>query len=206
MGVTERKERERLQRRNDIIDSAEKVFLSKGFENTTMEDIAEKAEFSKGTLYTYFQSKNELCLSIVLRGILIISSEFEKVVSENMLSISKIELVAKAFLKFHRKYPNYIFAFSNYKQHRTGCKLKSSILDDIDKENLSIRAMIAQIIQDGKLDKSISINADSDKLSYILWGEISGLIPSLLQNSENVNSVELFNYTIQLICRAIKQV
>jgi len=118
LGVAERKERERLQRKNDIINAAEKVFLSKGFENTTMDDIAIEAEFSKGTLYTYFQSKNELCLSIVLRGIKIVVSDFGKIVSEDRASVNKIEQLAESFQKFHKKYPNYIFAFSNYKQHR----------------------------------------------------------------------------------------
>ena len=89
MGIAERKERERLYKQDLIIKAAEKVFMSKGFENATMEDIAEEAEFSKGTLYFYFQSKNELCLSIVLRGLRIIVSEFEKVVSKNILSINK---------------------------------------------------------------------------------------------------------------------
>ncbi|MDA3814141.1 MAG: TetR/AcrR family transcriptional regulator, partial [Candidatus Cloacimonetes bacterium] len=86
MGSAERKERERIQKQSDIIDAAEKVFMSKGFENATMDDIAEESEFSKGALYTYFQSKNELCLSIVLRGLKVIASEFEKVVSKNTLS------------------------------------------------------------------------------------------------------------------------
>ena len=78
MGSNERKERERLFRQNVIFSAAAKVFMSKGFENATMDDIAVEAEFSKGALYTYFQSKNELCLSIVLRGLKVIASEFEK--------------------------------------------------------------------------------------------------------------------------------
>ena len=204
MGSNERKERERLFRQNIIISAAEKVFMSKGFENATMDDIAVEAEFSKGALYTYFQSKNELCLSIVLKGLKVITSEFEKVTSKKTLNLNKIEVLSSTFLEFHDKYPNYIFAFSNYKQHRAGCKFESPVLEFIDEENLQIREMIKQIIEDGKKDKSIRSDADSDKLSYILWGELSGLIPYFLQETENTNPVELYNYTIQLICEAIK--
>ncbi|MCK5050492.1 MAG: TetR/AcrR family transcriptional regulator [Candidatus Cloacimonetes bacterium] len=204
MGSTERKERERLYRQNIIITAAEKVFMSKGFENATMDDIAEEAEFSKGALYTYFQSKNELCLSIVLRGLKVIVSEFQHVTSENTSSIIKIEHLASTFLKFYTKYPNYIFAFSNYKQHRAGCKFESPVLTYIDAENLQIREMIVQIIKDGKQDKSIRSDADSDKLSYVLWGELSGIIRYLLQETENVNSIDHYNYTIRLFCEAIK--
>ena len=204
MGIAERKERERLYKQDLIIKAAEKVFMSKGFENATMEDIAEEAEFSKGTLYFYFQSKNELCLSIVLRGLKIIVSEFEKVVSINMVSINKIENLASTFLNFYDEYPNYIFAFSNYKQHRAGCKFESPVLLNIDAENVLIREMITQIIEDGKKDKSIRSDADPNKLSYVLWGELSGLIPYFLHETDNVTSIELYNYIIQLICEAIK--
>ena len=93
-----------------------------------MDDIAIEAEFSKGALYTYFQSKNELCLSIVLRGLKVIVTEFEKVTSKKNISINKIEKLASTFLKFYDQFPNYIFAFSNYKQHRAGCKFESPVL------------------------------------------------------------------------------
>jgi len=204
MGVAERKEREKQQRQNVIIDAAEKVFMKKGFENATMEDIAEEAEFSKGTLYTYFQSKNELCLSIVLRGIKIVVSEFKSALSVTTLLLNKIELLAESFLKFYNDYPNYIFAFSNYKQHRAGCKFESSILKEIDDENLKIRNMIKNIVSNGIYDKSIDVTVDSEKLAWILWGELSGLIPNPLENNDKIDSVELFNYTIRLISKAIK--
>ncbi len=204
MGSNERKERERLFRQNTIISAAEKVFMSKGFENATMDDIALEAEFSKGALYTYFQSKNELCLSIVLRGLKVIVSEFEVVTAKKIISLNKIEKLASTFLNFYDQYPNYIFAFSNYKQHRAGCKFESPVLKFIDDENKKIRAMISQIIEEGKKDKSIIAKADSKKLSYVLWGELTGLIPYLLHEMGNINSVELYKYTIQLIREAIK--
>lgn len=69
MGVSERKEREKEQRRLDIIDAAERIFFSKGFDNASMQDIADESELSKGTLYLYFSSKNELCMAIIVRSL-----------------------------------------------------------------------------------------------------------------------------------------
>lgn len=60
-----RKEREKLQRRSDILDSATKLFAEKGFNSTTLEDIAVKSEFGIGTIYNYFQSKEEIFRSII---------------------------------------------------------------------------------------------------------------------------------------------
>lgn len=56
MGTTERKKREKERRRNTIIDAAEKVIFSKGLDQSTMTEIAQEAELSKGTLYLYFKN------------------------------------------------------------------------------------------------------------------------------------------------------
>ena len=45
-----RKERERLAKRHDIMRAARRVFAMRGYENATLDEIAEKAEFAKGTL------------------------------------------------------------------------------------------------------------------------------------------------------------
>lgn len=74
MGIAERKEREKQQRREEIIQAAEKVFFSKGFEKSTMDDIAERAELSKGTLYLYFKSKEDLHMAVARKAIGLLNS------------------------------------------------------------------------------------------------------------------------------------
>mgnify|MGYP006424265443 CR=1 FL=1 len=60
-----RKDRERLHRRNDILQAAQEVFAEKGYNQATLEQLALKAEFGKGTLYNYFPGgKQEILLSI----------------------------------------------------------------------------------------------------------------------------------------------
>jgi AcrR family transcriptional regulator len=60
-----RKDREKLVRRREILLAARKVFAQRGYENATLEEIAEQAEFAKGTLYNYFQSKEEIFREII---------------------------------------------------------------------------------------------------------------------------------------------
>ena len=57
MGIHERKEREKEHRRDEILNAAQKVFFEKGLQSATMDEIAEAAELSKGTLYLYYGSK-----------------------------------------------------------------------------------------------------------------------------------------------------
>ncbi len=60
-----RKEREKLLRRQEIIDAAVKIFAKKGYKATTLDEIAVESEFGKGTIYNYFSSKEELYKEII---------------------------------------------------------------------------------------------------------------------------------------------
>jgi len=61
-----RKDREKLARRSDILHAARRVFAQRGYKEATLEEIAEQAEFAKGTLYNYFQSKEDIFREIIL--------------------------------------------------------------------------------------------------------------------------------------------
>ena len=54
-------------KRRQIMDGARTVFLSAGFDGASMNDIARAAGVSKGTLYAYFNSKDEL-FEAIIRG------------------------------------------------------------------------------------------------------------------------------------------
>ena len=55
-----RKERERLQHKQDILETALRLFSEQGFHNVSMQQIAEESEFAVGTLYNFFASKEAL--------------------------------------------------------------------------------------------------------------------------------------------------
>jgi TetR/AcrR family transcriptional regulator len=61
-----RREREKLRQRQEILTTALDLFSQKGYHNVAMHEIAEKAEFAIGTLYKFFQNKEDLYKTIVL--------------------------------------------------------------------------------------------------------------------------------------------
>ncbi|MCL2805767.1 MAG: TetR/AcrR family transcriptional regulator [Treponema sp.] len=65
MGIQERREREKTERRMTILNCAKELILAQGVERLSMDGIARKAELSKATLYLYFSGKevilNEIC-------------------------------------------------------------------------------------------------------------------------------------------------
>ena len=66
--VLPRRERERLVRRSEMLKAAQEVFAEKGYNSATLEEVAARAEYGKGTLYNYFPGgKQEILLAIVER-------------------------------------------------------------------------------------------------------------------------------------------
>ena len=55
------------ERKDQILNAAEQVFTPKGLDQTRMDDIAEGTGLSKGTLYLYFKSKDDLIIVIIDR-------------------------------------------------------------------------------------------------------------------------------------------
>jgi TetR/AcrR family transcriptional regulator len=61
-----RREREKLRQRQEMLAAGLDLFSQKGYHNVSMHEIAEKAEFAIGTLYKFFQNKEELYKALVL--------------------------------------------------------------------------------------------------------------------------------------------
>ena len=82
MSVSERQIEERKIRKERILTGALEVFKTRGLENATMEEIAEKAGFGKATLYYYFQSKEEVFSAILDNGWMMLWSNIEPVIAK----------------------------------------------------------------------------------------------------------------------------
>ena len=176
MGIPERREREKEHRKNAIIDAAEKVFFSRGMETATMDDVAETAELSKGTIYLYFKNKRELYLAITERGLRKLLNLFEISVKTQERGLDKVNALGKAYYTFAKQYPDYYYAMTYYdpeldKQDKT-CPIGKTC------HNLGEKALLVLIeaLQQGKDDGSIRPDLDPAKTALILEGQTSGII------------------------------
>jgi AcrR family transcriptional regulator len=64
---TTRRERQIAARLEQILDAAARLFAEKGFDHTTTKEIADAADVAEGTLYNYFDSKNDLIIGMMSR-------------------------------------------------------------------------------------------------------------------------------------------
>ncbi len=68
MGTEDRKEREKLEMRQLIVKTAMQLFIEKGMDNVSIRAIAEKIEYSPGSIYSYFKDKGEIIHAIHTEG------------------------------------------------------------------------------------------------------------------------------------------
>lgn len=176
MGTEERKEREKKRRRNAIVDAAEKVIFSKGLEQATMEEIAEEAELSKGTLYLYFKNKNELYMAIVERGSDMLNSKFSKIFAEDRTGLELIRMMGKTYLDFVREHPNYFNAFMYYESHQDVEELKESEMAQTCEDNVSeAMTFMVRALQIGMQDGTIDPSYDPKELAIMIWASTRGI-------------------------------
>lgn len=107
MAVSDRQQRKKEKKRNEIIDAAEKLFYLKGFDKVSMDDIAQEVDLSKGALYFYFKSKDSLFFAIVSRR----WTEFGELLIEKMShgknGLDKIQIMIQWFIEYAQKNANY---------------------------------------------------------------------------------------------------
>jgi len=134
MSIVERREREKKKRKNDIINAAERLFFSKGYDNVSMNDIAQDVELSKATIYLYFENKESLFFTIVLRGTRILNSMIKKAVHNEDKGINLVNAYRTAYYKFTKEYPDYIQIYNYFQSGRFNLASKKIIENEIVKK------------------------------------------------------------------------
>lgn len=190
MGINERKEREKEQRRNDIVDAAEKLFFENGINNVSMEDVAKEAELSKGTLYLYFKSKEELHWAVMKRGFFIMGKHMENAVNESENGFENLVAIGRAFVDFTSSHSDYFEAilFFEGKDFNT-MNLDPCVFEEFF-DNSPIKLLHTAVqkgIDDGSLRSDFSVNA----LATTLWAQTLGLMQVMTKKRQIFEMYEM---------------
>jgi AcrR family transcriptional regulator len=100
----ERKKRRTEDNRIFILEAAEKVFIQWGYTQSSVDEIAREAQFSKATIYRYFKSKSEIFIEVIKNYFEELLNELEEIRSKDSTAEDKIkELILVILMYFHRK-------------------------------------------------------------------------------------------------------
>ncbi|KAA3653471.1 MAG: TetR family transcriptional regulator [Calditrichaeota bacterium] len=211
MGIAERKEREREQKRNDIIDAAERLFFSKGFGNTTMDEVAKEAEFSKGTLYLYFKSKEDLYLAITIRGLALLEESFRKAIQIGRTGLEKVKNIGEAYLEFASKYPDYFNAMIYYESNELDLQDAESNAQACEMQGMKTLQVVVEAVMIGMQDGSIRDDLDPMLVATVLWGNSTGIITITtlrgehLREQHGMNIEDVVATSFEMTMRALQK-
>ena len=176
MGIQERKEREKERRRQQIMVAAKRVFSDKGFNKATMEDIAQEAELSPGTLYLYFKNKEELYASLSLRILQYLLIRVEHVNEEKDAGPEeKLKSLVDAMYDVYEFDPLIIINMFHLQSSETLKNLSPQLMEEIKVLSRKSLGSIAQIFKEG-VDKEIFIERHPVALADTFWALFSGVV------------------------------
>jgi len=197
-------------RRQQIQDSAEEMFLLKGYRSTTMEDIAKKAELSTGAIYQYFKNKDELYASMNLEGLQSMTDEIEAIYKDHRLSSEKkILKIKEAMYRNFLNFPLLLRVVFHVQLEDTLETLDRKLLNQLNalgKKTMNLMASIYQEgVKAGKFRPGHGL-AHAD----IMWGTFAGLM-MWEEAKRRINPQKDFlkstlDRAFEIFCRGIERV
>jgi AcrR family transcriptional regulator len=106
MGVKERKERQKTEMREAILSAALRLFSDEGYENVTMRKIADRIEYSVGTIYLYFKDKADIFFALHNRGF---AEFYQRQLSVQHIKdpVERLTAHGEAYVKFAMEHPEF---------------------------------------------------------------------------------------------------
>ena len=175
MGIYERKKREKENRRKEILRAARKVFSNKGFNASTMEEIALQAELSPGTLYLYFKNKEELHTFLSIEILKYLADEIQKVLSQDLSVENKIERFQDVFIDVYDYDSNILINLFHLQSGETLQNLSEDVLKQIKKYSALAHGAIIDVVKQG-IDEGIFIDEHPVALADVLWASYAGIV------------------------------
>lgn len=117
MGISERRERDRLKVRNKILDAARWLFASEGYDSVTMRRIAEAVEYSPTTIYLHFKDKDALIHELCRGDMMSFAQAIQSSAAEPD-PLERLRKIAMSLVAFGSEHPNhYRLMFMNNRLH-----------------------------------------------------------------------------------------
>jgi AcrR family transcriptional regulator len=101
-----RREKERQARRGEILEAAERIFRREGFARASMDAIAAEAQFTKRTVYKYFDDKEDLLYAVALEASKRLFVRQAAILAQEEPGLAKIRRAALAYYEFSRDLPD----------------------------------------------------------------------------------------------------
>ena len=178
----ERQQHARATTRRAILDAALSLFVSDGYAQVSIRNIAAKVEYSPGAIYSYFKSKDEIFFALAEEGFRLLgASQLQHTPSDNPLD--DIRAAAWRFYEFSKVQPQYFaLVFLDRRVPRIGREYERfAFMSDLKSR---LRAQMQRCIDQGVFPHTV----DADVGLRLIWAPILGI--AALRLSERCRAEE----------------
>lgn len=205
----QRRERERQQRREDILDAAERVFLTKGYERCTMEDIASAAGLSRALLYVYFRDKSAMLRALMLRAAEALLARFRAAISAADSGAAQLSAIGYAYYRFSLEDSHY---FDMLTQAGTASEpgIAAEELEALERCDRQTKQLMMQSLQRGIEDGTIDAQYVPDLMTTALFlrGALHGMIMQTREperaDPDSPPAETLIRYSLEQLGRSLR--
>ena len=202
-----RREREKQARYDAILDAAELVFSEKGYERTSMDDIARTASLSRALLYVYFKDKAAIQRGIMLRAGQSLAAHFEAARNSADTGLGQIAAMGEAYYRFYQDEPDYFSALTQASTAMSEAD-ESQVEDMMCSKPDLMELMIGAIrlgLEDGTLNRERI--ADPAQTALYLRGALHGVISlcqsELATGGDTASADALVRHTMDMMTSSI---
>jgi AcrR family transcriptional regulator len=208
LSTAERRARERAQRRREILDAARQEFLESGVGRPTMDDIASRAEVSKGTIYLYFKSKEEILAHLLLEGLDLLIGQMRAAVAAIPESgpADALRSLAFAYLRFSVSSPLYFRLIMGLDRGRFEESIPRRLHQQVVKKSLLGLDLVAEQVRRGAVTGAFHVD-DPWRAAGSVWAALNGVLVLMahpLRQRMLRSSVEgMFGATLDLVLKGL---
>jgi TetR/AcrR family transcriptional regulator len=175
--IAERRQEEKERRRGEILDAAEAVLASVGWDAMTMEEVARKARLSRALVYVYFKDKTDLLFGVGERALAALRQQFTAAVAQHQQGIDQLAAIGRAYIAFSREQAVYFDVIAR-------CEVISPDLANLQgnegaclANSDGILRVMQGALEHGVKDGSVRPDVGGAKaVTICLWGFIHGVL------------------------------
>ncbi len=165
-----RRQEEKEQRRQAILDAAERIIAEKSWAETNFSEIAKLTRLSRSLIYVYFPTRDDLHHAICNRSAAVIQVLFAEAIASGGTGLDRVEAIGRAYHRFSREYPVY------FKLHAEQEATAPSAAAPQPYSHPAF-SLLAQAIAEGIADGSIKPGIGDVKTTVLtLWTFTHGLL------------------------------
>jgi AcrR family transcriptional regulator len=176
-GTASRREREKAQRRDDILQAARGVFFQRGFHTVTVDDIAAAAEVGKGTVYLYFDAKETILAHLLLEGLDKLVAELEAAYSADrrLAARTRLRRMADAYLKFFQQNPEYYRLLMAFDRGQIQASIDPDIYQEVHTRSLYGIQWLERAVTQAQEEDLITVK-NPREAAGVLWAGLNGVL------------------------------